>query len=128
MSNLYQIIDELRQERAGAASAATLDLVSQELGRTQDNLGLALAHLADRALPTGGRATLEELRLRAEQAEVDDISVPIPRAEVRASIVSEDIDGSQVGIAVLLGGTALVAVVLALLVFGQGLHQILHVF
>lgn len=38
----------------------------------------------------------------------------------------EPIDESQIGIAVLLGGTAAVAVILALVVVGIGLNQIFH--
>jgi len=116
----------MRIQHPGAHNAKTLDVVTEELGRTQDNLAAALDHLADRALPTGGRALLEELRARAEAAGVDEIITPRPRAEIMAN--AESVDGSQVGIAILLGGTAVAAVVLALLVVVQGLNQILHWF
>jgi len=126
MPTLYEIISQMRIQHPGAHNAKTLDVVTEELGRTQDNLAAALDHLADRALPTGGRALLEELRARAEAAGVDEIITPRPRAEIMAN--AESVDGSQVGIAILLGGTAVAAVVLALLVVVQGLNQILHWF
>jgi len=75
-------------------------------------------------VPTGGRQVLEELEARALAAGVDDLKVPLPKEELEAG--REPIDESQIGIAVLLGGTAAVAVILALVVVGIGLNQIFH--
>src|SRR3981081_4778306 len=81
MATLYDIISELRREHQTPAAAKTLDLVVVELGQTRDNLRLALIRLEDRAVPTGGRAVLEELSTRARQEDVDDYAVPLTTEE-----------------------------------------------
>ena len=57
MPNLYDIIAELRRENQTPSAARTLDMVVVELGQTRDNLRLALIHLEERAVPTGGRGS-----------------------------------------------------------------------
>ena len=124
MASLYDLISELRREHQTPAAAKTLDMVVVELGQTRDNLRLALVRLEERAVPTGGRAVLDELSTRARQEGVDDYAVPMTPEERQAG--AEDVDGSQVGIAVLLGGSAAAAVILALAVTVIALNQIFH--
>jgi hypothetical protein len=124
MPTLYEIIDDLRREHPTPSASRTLDMVVAELGATQDNLREALKRLEGRPVPTGGQQSLEELQSRALAAGVDDLHVPRPKEELEANM--EPIDESQIGIAVLLGGTAAVAVILALVVVGIGLNQIFH--
>lgn len=124
MATLYDIISELRREHQTPSAAKTLDLVVAELGQTRDNLREALVRLEERPVPTGGRAVLDELAARARQEGVDDYAVPLTAEERMASY--ERVDGSQLGIALLLGGSAAVAVVLALVVTVVALNQIFH--
>jgi len=124
MATLYDIIAELRREHPTPAASKTLDLVVAELGETRDNLKAALGRLEDRALPTGGEAVLEELAQRAHIEGVDDYEVPLSPDELRASY--EPVDTSQVGIAVVLGGSALVVVGLAVVAVVAGLNSIFH--
>jgi hypothetical protein len=124
MATLYDIISELRREHPTPSASKTLDLVVAELGRTRDNLNRALSHLEERSVPAGGRPVLEELAERARAEGVDDHEVPLSPDELRAG--AEPVDGSQIGIAVLLGGSALVVVVLAFAALGAGLNQIFH--
>ena len=124
MATLYDIIAELRREHPTPSASRTLDMVVSELGQTRDNLNLALAHLEERPVPTGGRAVLDELAQRAHAEGLDDYTVPLTPDELRASY--EPLDGSQVGIALLLGGSAVVVMVLAVAAFIAGLNGILH--
>jgi hypothetical protein len=124
MATLYDIISELRREHQTPSAARTLDLVVAELGRTRDNLRQALANLEEKPLPTGGRPVLDELATRARQEGVDDYAVPLTPEERLAS--QESVDGSQVGIAILLGASAAVAVLLGLAVTVAALNQIFH--
>ena len=124
MATLYDIIAELRREHQTPSAAKTLDMVVSELGETRDNLRQALARLQDRSIPTGGRAVLDELASRARVEGVDDYEVPLTAEERMASY--EHVDGSQLGIAVLLGGTALAVTVLAVAVTVIALNQIFH--
>jgi hypothetical protein len=124
VATLYDIISELRREHQTPSAAKTLDLVVVELGETRDNLRRALARLEGRAIPTGGRAVLEELASRARLEGVDDYAVPLTAEERLAG--AEQVDGSQVGIAVLLGGTAALLMLLALAVTVGALNQIFH--
>jgi hypothetical protein len=111
---LYSIIDELRQEHSSPAAIRTLDMVVRELGETHDNLREALEHLQGQPIPPGGRRVLNELKVRAWLAGVDDLRVPPPPDEVRRTM--EPIDWAAMGIAIILGGSALIAAVLAILV------------
>jgi hypothetical protein len=124
MATLYDIISELRREHQTPSAAKTLDLVVAELGQTRDNLREALARVESRSIPTGGRPVLDELATRARQEDVDDYQVPLTPEERMASY--ENVDGSQWGIALLLGGSAAVAVLLALAVTVVALNQIFH--
>jgi hypothetical protein len=121
--SLYGIIGDLRREHPTPAASKTLDLVVAELGRTRDNLGQALAGLDSRSIPAGGQPILKELELRAQAEGVDDLDRP--RAPDEAP-PPEPIDESQVGIAVLLGGSALLLMVLAGVAVVAALNQILH--
>lgn len=124
MSSLYEIIDDLRREHPTPAASRTLDLVVGELGRTQDNLRQALAGLAGTPVPAEGKKVLEELEQRARAEGVDDLETPLPKEELDQ--YREPIDDSQLGIAALLGVTALAITVFALGVLVYGLNQILH--
>jgi hypothetical protein len=126
MATLYDIISELRREHPTPSASKTLDLVVSELGETRDNLRRALDRLEDRPVPAGGKAVLEELATRAHAEGVDDHEVPLSPDELRASY--EPLDGSQLGIAVLLGGSSLVVVGLAVVAFMAGLNSIFHWF
>jgi hypothetical protein len=111
MPGLYDIIAELRSKYPSPSASKTLDLVVAELGQTQENLQQALTRLEERPVPVGGRPVLEELRDRAQAAGVDDERVALSPDEVRRAM--EPVTPAQVGIAVLMGGTAVGGVVLA---------------
>ncbi len=126
MATLYDIIADLRREHQTPSAARTLDMVVTELGRTRDNLRLALDRLERQPVPTGGRAVLEELATRARLEGVDDYEVPLPEDELKASY--EPIDSSQVGITILLGGSMLLIMGLGAAAFVWGLNNLLHFF
>lgn len=126
MATLYDIISELRRENPTPSAARTLDLVVAELGQTRDNLKRALDRLDERPVPTGGKAVLSELASRARAEGVDDYEVPLSPDELRASY--EPVDGSQIGIALLLGGSTLLVAGLAVAAFVAGLNGIFHWF
>jgi hypothetical protein len=111
---LYAIIDELRREHPSPAALRTIEMVVRELGRTQDNLKEALEHLEGHPIPAGGQQVLSELRVRAWLAGVDDLRVPPPPDEVRR--YTEPLDWAQIGIGIMLGLSALITTVLAVLV------------
>ncbi|HKF18139.1 MAG TPA: hypothetical protein VKF14_13215 [Candidatus Dormibacteraeota bacterium] len=124
MATLYDIISELRRETRTPSASRTLDLVVAELGQTRDNLKEALRRLENRPVPVGGKAVLEQLDARARAEGVDDYEVPLSPDELRASY--EPIDGSQIGIALLLGATAVLIVGLGVAAFVAGLSGILR--
>lgn len=124
MATLYDIISELRRETQTPSASRTLDLVVAELGQTRDNLKEALRRLENRPVPVGGKAVLEQLDARARAEGVDDYEVPLSPDELRASY--EPIDGSQIGIALLLGVTAVLIVGLGVAAFVAGLNGILR--
>ncbi len=126
MATLYDIISELRRENPTPSASKALDLVVAELGLTRDNLRRALDHLKDRPVPSGGKSVLQELASRAHAEGVDENEVPLTPDELRSS--SEPVDGSQVGIAVLLGGSAVIVAGLAIAAFIGGLNAIFHWF
>ena len=126
MATLYDIISELRRGPSLLSAPPTLALFAPDLGETRDNLRRALDRLEDRPVPAGGKAVLEELATRARAEGVDDYDVPLSPDELRASY--EPLDPSQVGIAVLLGGSSLVVVGLAVVAFLAGLNSIFHWF
>lgn len=124
MATLYDIISELRRENQTPSASRTLDLIVAELGQTRDNLKEALRRLENRPVPAGGKAVLEELDARARAEGVDDYEVPLSPDELRASY--EPVDGSQIGIALLLGATAVLIVGLGVAAFVAGLSGILR--
>jgi hypothetical protein len=124
MATLYDIISELRREYPTPSASKTLDLVVSELGLTRDNLRRAVERLEARPVPSGGKAVLDELTVRARAEGVDDYEVPLTPDELRASY--ERLDRAQIGIGVMLGGTALLVAGLGLAAFIFGLAQILH--
>ena len=126
MATLYDIISELRREYPTPSASKTLDLVVTGLGETRDNLRQALKRLETRPVPAGGKAVLQELEKRADAEGVDDYEVPLSPDELRAR--QEAVDGSQIGIAFLLGGTAVVITGLAVAAFIAGLNGIFHWF
>ena len=126
MATLYDIISELRRENPTPAASKTLDLVVAELGQTRDNLRRALDRLEDRAVPVGGRTVLDELASRAHAEGVDDEEVPLSPDELRASY--EPVDASQMGIAVLLGGSGVLIAGLGIAAFVAGLNAVFHWF
>src|SRR5262245_54222605 len=126
MATLYDIISELRRENPTPSASKTLDLVVAELGQTRDNLRQALDRLDDRPVPAGRKSVLEELATRAHAEGVDDDQVPLSPDELRAG--AEPVDASQVGIAVVLGGTGLLVTGLAVAAFVAGLNGIFHWF
>jgi hypothetical protein len=109
---LYEIIDELRHEHASPGAVKALDMVVQELGRTQENLDEALERLEKRPIPVGGRQVLNELKVRARLAGVDNLHVPPAPDEV----AGEPLDWGDIGIAIMLGVSALILLALAIVV------------
>ncbi len=114
MATLYEIIAELRQAHRGPAGTRTLDLAMSALGESNDNLRLALSRIDTNSLPTGGGAILEELAQRADAEGVADQLAPISLDEERRS--REGVDGSMLGIAALLGLSALIPLLLVAVV------------
>ena len=121
--SLYGIIADLRREHQTPSASRTLDMVVSELGRTRDNLREAVAHLQEKPVPAGGKPVLEELLQKAEAEGVADLEAAPPPGD---PATYEPIDEGQLGIAVLLGGSAALAVGLGILVFQIGLNQIVH--
>jgi hypothetical protein len=124
MATLYDIISELRRENPTPEASKALDLVVTELGGTRDNLDRALARLESRPVPAEGRAVLNELATRARAEGVADLDVPLSPDELRAS--QEPLDKAQVGMGIVMGGTALVITGLAVAAFALGLSQIIR--
>ncbi|MGH7883198.1 MAG: hypothetical protein ACREN8_09905 [Candidatus Dormibacteraceae bacterium] len=77
MPTLYRIIADLRAENHSGEALKTLDLITAELGRNQENLWAALANLRATTLPLGGEQILEKLAVKAEAAGVDNLNVPL---------------------------------------------------
>ena len=121
--SLYGIIADLRREHPTPSASKTLDMVIAELGGHRDNLREAIADLESKPVPAGGKVVLEELLQRAEAEGVDDIERPPAPGDPAAL---EPIDEGQLGIAVLLGGTAIVGAGLGILALLVGLNQIIH--
>lgn len=121
MAGLYEIIDQLRREHPTPSAARTLDMVVAELGQTRENLRLALANMEGRAVPVGGRTVLEELDDRARAEGVDEQSVPLSRSEIEEGM--ESVSSDQVGIALIMGGIAVVGVALVVVaILGAFVH------
>lgn len=122
MAGLYEIIAELRHENQTPAATRTLDLVTERLGETQDNLRGALARIPSTAIPFGGQPVLDELLARAEAEHVDNLTMGHSQAEIKAA--TEVVDVSQVGIAVIMGGIALLAVILLVFAVIEGITAV----
>jgi hypothetical protein len=122
MAGLYEIIAELRHENQTPAATRTLDLVTERLGETQDNLRGALARIPSTAIPFGGQPVLEELLNRAEAEHVDNLTMGHSQAEIAAA--TERVDVSQVGIGLIMGGLALLAVILLVLAVIDGITSV----
>jgi hypothetical protein len=116
MGGLYDVIGDLRREYSTLSASRTLDLVTAELGRTQDNLSDALTRIDQRALSAGGRLVLQELKARATAKGVANLRVPLSHEEekqekMRVKASSKPSPG-ELGIAVALGGSTLLGLVL----------------
>jgi hypothetical protein len=122
MAGLYEIIAELRHENQTPAATRTLDLVTERLGETQDNLRGALARIPSTAIPFGGQPVLEELLTRAEAEHVDNLTMGHSQAEIAAA--TERVDVSQIGIGLIMGGLALLAVILLVLAVIDGITSV----
>jgi hypothetical protein len=122
---LYDIIADLRREHATETASKTLDLVMIELGHSRDNLREALQKIDRQSIPPGGEAILKELEERAHRYHLDNLNYP----EVKLRGFQpplEPVDDGTAGIAVLLGVSSLVLVVLAAAAVVAGLNNIYH--
>lgn len=122
MAGLYEIIAELRHENQTPAATRTLDLVTERLGETQDNLRQALSRIPSTAIPLGGQPVLEELLARAQADHVDNLTTGYSQAEIAAA--TEVVDSSQTGIALVMGGLAVLAIVLLVLAIIEGISSV----
>ena len=122
--SLYTIIDELRRQHQTPGAAKTLDLVLAELGRSRDNLRLALDEVRSRPIPPGGLPVLDELEQRARAEGVDDVDVA-PDPDHRIGPL-EPLEESEIGIGALLGFSSLAGAGLALVAVAFGLNSIFH--
>lgn len=122
---LYDIIAELRREHTGPDAARTLDMVVTELGRTRDNLRHALANLEERPLPSGAKPVLQELEARARRADIFDLDYG-PPPPLPGELVTEPLDEGQVGIGLLLVGSSLVMLGLAVVACVIGILAAVH--
>ncbi|HEY2597237.1 MAG TPA: hypothetical protein VGJ79_02025 [Candidatus Dormibacteraeota bacterium] len=120
---LYGIVADLRREHPTPAAMQTLDMVVAELGRTRDNLKEAVENLSTKPLPPGGKEILDELVLRARQAEVYDLDYG---ADPYDRPPAEALDEGTLGIGILLGVTSLIGVVLAALAVYLGINAIMN--
>jgi hypothetical protein len=121
--SLYGIIADLRRKYPTPAATETLDMVVAELGRTRDNLREAVANLADKPLPPGGKPVLDELVERARQGDLYDLDYgpdPYDKPE------PEPLDEGTVGIGALLVLSSLIGVVLAAVAVYAGIYAIQH--
>ena len=124
---LYDIIADLRREKADQATSKTLDLVMIELGHTRDNLRSALSNIKGEALPPGGGEVLKELEARAHQNRLDNLSYPaVEMKGFRPPL--EAVDEGTAGVAALLGITSVALLGLAALAVVAGLNGIFHWF
>lgn len=99
----------------------TLDMVVAELGKTRDNLKEAVADLDSKALPSGGKAVLDELVQRAKEEDVYDLDYgPDPYDKPPP----EGLDEGTAGIGALLAISSLVGIALAVVATVAGLVAI----
>ena len=119
--SLYGIIADLRREHQTPAAMQTLDMVVAELGRTRDNLNDAVADLAGKPLPPGGKPVLDELVEKAREAGVYDLDYgPDPYDRPPA----EPLDEGTAGIGAILAISSLAGVALAVWAVVVGLQKI----
>ena len=121
--SLYGVIADLRREYPTPAATETLDMVVAELGRTRDNLKLAVANLSDKPIPPGGKAVLDELVKRAQADAVDDLDYgpdPYDRPP------PEPLDEGTIGIGAMLALSSLLGIGLAAAAVAVGLVAILN--
>jgi hypothetical protein len=121
--SLYGIIADLRRQHPTPAATQTLDMVVAELGRTRDNLKEAMAALAAKSIPPGGKEVLDELVERAKEADVYDLDYgkdPYDKPPL------EPLDEGTAGIGALLALTSLIGVGLAIAAVVAGVNAILH--
>jgi hypothetical protein len=118
---LYGIIADLRREHPTTGAMQTLDMVTTELGRTRDNLKEAVQSLEGKALPPGGKQTLDELVRRARADGVYDLDYgPDPYDKP----VPEPLDEGTAGIGAVLAISSLVGIALAVVAVVVGLNAI----
>jgi len=124
---LYDIIADLRREHGTEAASKTLDVVMIELGHTRDNLRQAVAKLDRQSVPPGGEAVLKKLEDRAREHRLDNLNYPeVVMTGFRPPL--EPVDEGDLGIAMLLGLSSLVLLVLAAAAVVAGLNSIYHFF
>jgi hypothetical protein len=122
---LYDIIADLRREHPNETASKSLDLVMVELGHSRDNLREALKKIDRQSVPPGGEAILKELEERAHRYHLDNLNYP----EVTLKGFQpplEPVEDGTAGIAVLLGVSSLVLVLLAVAAVMAGLNRIYH--
>ena len=99
----------------------TLDMVVAELGKTRDNLKEAVADLDSKALPQGGKATLDELVQRAKEEDLYDLDYgPDPYDKPPP----EALDEGTAGIGALLAISSIVGIALAVVATVAGIVAI----
>jgi hypothetical protein len=124
---LYDIIADLRREHADEKASKTLDLVMIELGHTRDNLRDALKAIDRPSVPPGGDEILKELAERAHRYHLDNLNYP--EVQLRGfQPPLEPVDEGSAGIAIFLGLSSLVLLVLAGAAVVIGLDHIYHWF
>jgi hypothetical protein len=124
---LYDIIADLRREHANETASKTLDLVMTELGHTRDNLREALKRIDRGSVPPGGEAILKEFEDRAHRNHLDNLTYPEVRLRGFQAPL-EPVDEGTFGIAMLLGASSLVLMVLAAAAVVVGLNHLYHWF
>jgi hypothetical protein len=124
---LYDIIADLRREHANETASTTLDLVMTELGHTRDNLREALKRIDRGSVPPGGEAILKGLEDRAHRNHLDNLTYPEVRLRGFQAPL-EPVDEGTFGIAMLLGASSLVLMVLAAAAVVAGLNHLYHWF
>lgn len=120
---LYGIIADLRREHPTPAATQTLDMVVEELGRTRDNLKEAIAALATKSLPPGGKPVLDDLVERAKEADLYDLDYGTDPYDKPPP---EALDEGTMGIGILLGVTSLIGIALAVAAVIVGVNAILN--
>jgi hypothetical protein len=124
---LYDIIADLRREHGDETASKTLDLVMVELGHNRDNLREAVAKIDRQSVPPGGDAVLKELEDRARRNRIDNLNYPeVKMTGFRPPL--EPVDEGTFGIAMLLGLSSVVLLVLAAVAVAAGLNSIYHFF